>query len=199
VFVFVGIIVVMVQGYFIGKWSRRFGERKLIFGGLALLTLGLALTALTPAQPAPWYNHAQVQGELTAKAQTGQATATETTPIPLPADGNDGWAGLGWLLVAMIPISIGGGLLQPSINSLLTRRVAANERGSTLGVSAAFNSAGNALAPLMGGALFQIAAGLPLGIWAGLMGFLLIAAWMRLKPGTEETSVGVRNAQQSPA
>jgi DHA1 family tetracycline resistance protein-like MFS transporter len=37
IFVFVGIIIVMVQGYYIGKWTRQYGERKLIFAALLLL------------------------------------------------------------------------------------------------------------------------------------------------------------------
>ena len=55
---FVGVVVVMVQGYFIGKWSRRFGDRKLIFLGLATLAIGLMLTTFTPSQPPPWYDKA---------------------------------------------------------------------------------------------------------------------------------------------
>ncbi|MCA9961327.1 MAG: MFS transporter, partial [Anaerolineales bacterium] len=45
VFVFVGIIVVAVQGGFIGPWSRKYGDRRLVFGGLGLLAVGLALVA----------------------------------------------------------------------------------------------------------------------------------------------------------
>jgi MFS family permease len=55
----------------------------------------------------------------------------------------------------MIPAAVGGGVLQPSINSMLTRRSKATEVGGILGISAAFLSAANALAPLVLSALFQ--------------------------------------------
>ena len=48
-FVFVGIIVVAVQGGYVGKWSRQYGDRRVIFAGLALLAIGLLLLAFTPA------------------------------------------------------------------------------------------------------------------------------------------------------
>ncbi len=53
-FVFVGVIVVAVQGGYVGKWSRKYGDRRVIFAGLALLAMGLLLIAFTPTQPAPW-------------------------------------------------------------------------------------------------------------------------------------------------
>lgn len=185
VFVFVGIIVVAVQGGLIGQWSRRYGERKLIFAGLALLTLALALTALTPAVPAPWYSRTELQAELHA-TQSG-ATGAQ---VILPADTNKGWSGLAWLLVAMIPASVGGGILQPSINSLITKRVTPQQRGEMLGTSAAMVSAANVLAPLIGFALFQaVSISSPFWLWAVVMAGLLIWAVQRLKPGREIASV----------
>jgi MFS family permease len=53
IFVFVGVIVVAVQGGYVGKWSR-YGDRRVIFAGLALLAIGLLLIAFTPQQPAPY-------------------------------------------------------------------------------------------------------------------------------------------------
>ena len=55
----------------------------------------------------------------------------------------------------MVPLAIGGGILQPAINSLITKRVDMLEVGGMLGISAAFLSAANAMAPLIGGVLFQ--------------------------------------------
>jgi MFS family permease len=184
VFVFVGIIVVAVQGYYIGKWSRRFGERNLIYLGLATLTIGLALIAFTPYQPAPWYNRAAIEKELTSRTLPGETPPTQNIAIPLPpANSGTGVLGLGWLMLAMVPVAIGGGVLQPSINSLLTKRVAADERGGILGISAAFLSAANALAPVIGGALFQLGGGsLPFIVWAVLLGLLIVLAWMLIKP-----------------
>lgn len=173
VFVYVGLIVVAIQGGLIGRWSRRWGERKLIYIGLAALALGLALTALTPTQAAPWYSRAAAERELGVSAA-----------VALPDDAHTGWLGLVWLLIAMVPASIGGGVLSPSINSLLTRRVAPQQRGEILGASAAAFSAANVLAPLAGGALFQAAgASAPFWLWAAVLIGLLALALRVLDPG----------------
>jgi MFS transporter, DHA1 family, tetracycline resistance protein len=180
VFVYVGLIVVAIQGGLIGRWSRRWGERKLIYVGLATLALGLALTALTPAQATPWYSRAAAERELGASGA-----------VVLPDDTNNSWLGLAWLLTAMVPASIGGGVLSPSINSLLTRRVAPQQRGEILGASAAAFSAANVLAPLAGGALFQAAgASAPFWLWAAvLMALLALAlrAW-GAEPGGSDSA-----------
>jgi MFS transporter, DHA1 family, tetracycline resistance protein len=190
IFVFVGILVVVVQGGLIGPWSRRLGDRKLVYLGLATLALGLALTALTPAQPVPWYSKAAVTAELTARHSQPAHTnvyATGTVPIALPDDTHTGWLGLTWILVAMIPAAIGGGVLQPSLNSLMTKRIQPHEIGGTLGISAAFLSGANALAPLIGGALFQAFGSTAPFLTGGLvLGVLLLLAWQLIRPGREE-------------
>lgn len=156
IFVWVGILVVSVQGYFIGKWSRRFGEIKLIRFGLAMLVAGLLLTALTPRVPPPWYSQAEVTTELSSSRNLpGETPPTHNLQIEVPPETNKGLLGLSWLLFAMIPAAIGGGVLQPSVNSLLTRKVAVEDIGGTLGISASLLSAANALAPVVGGTLFQ--------------------------------------------
>jgi DHA1 family tetracycline resistance protein-like MFS transporter len=185
VFVFVGLIVVAIQGGLLGRWSRKWGDRKLIYLGLGALALGLALTALTPHAPVPWYSQARVQTELHSQ-QTQPGTVPEQLPVALPADSDRGWAGLAWLLVAMIPASVGGAVLQPSINSLLTKRIRADERGGILGVSTAFLSGANALAPLIGGAIFQIIGpSAPFWAWAGIMAVLLLVTLWAIKPSGE--------------
>ena len=156
-FVFVGIVIVAVQGYFIGKWSRKFGEVWLIRFGLAMLAVGLLLTALTPRQPAPWYNQQAVLQELSGgRNLAGETPPTSSLQVAVPPDSNKGFLGLGWIMLSMIPIAIGGGVLQPSINSLLTRRASPAEIGGTLGISAALLSGANSVAPVMGGAIFQM-------------------------------------------
>lgn len=155
-FVYVGIIVVMVQGYFVGKWSRKRGDRWLVMMGLLVIGIGLLASALTPMQPVPWYSRTEITAELTADvANPGETPPVQNIQIELPDDADNGWGGLIWLLVAMIPISIGGGVLQPSINSMITQRVAPEEVGGTLGISAAFLSGSNAITPLVMGAIFE--------------------------------------------
>jgi DHA1 family tetracycline resistance protein-like MFS transporter len=182
-FVFVGIIIVAVQGYFIGKWSRKFGEVWLIRFGLAMLTIGLLLTAFTPRQAPPWYSQQAVASELSeGRNLAGETPPTQSLQVDLPADTNKGYFGLGWILIAMIPVSIGGGLLQPSINSLITRNVAAGEVGGTLGISAALLSGANAFAPLLGGQIFQVL-GSSTPFWMGaVITALLFFLALRLLP-----------------
>lgn len=157
-FVIIGAVVVVIQGGMIGRWSRKYGDRWLIVMGLAALAAGMILMALTPNQAAPWYSREQVVLQLTgsdARTLPGETPPTQNLPVALPEDGNTGWLGVTWGLVAMIVASIGGAVLSPAINSSITRRVDPSEVGGTLGVSASFVSAANALAPVVGGALFN--------------------------------------------
>jgi DHA1 family tetracycline resistance protein-like MFS transporter len=185
IFVFVGILVVAVQGGLIGLWSRKYGDKWLIYMGLATLSVGLILTAVTPAQPVPWYSRQAITAEFSAARQVSsggqrspaghQTPATQNIQIALPDDTHRGWLGLAWILVAMIPAAIGGGVLQPAVNSMLTRSVPSDEVGGILGVSAAFLSGANVWAPVLGGALFQ-ALGSTAPFAAG--GVLLAVLWV---------------------
>lgn len=189
-FVYVGFIVVAVQGYFIGKWSLRFGDRRLMYGGLALLAVGLTLLAFTPRQPTPGYSQGALEEELGGGRElVGETPPTNDISVDLPSDINTGWFGLAWILTAMIPLAIGGGVLQPSINSLITKRIDIVEIGGMLGISTAFASAANAIAPLIGGIMFQ-AIGPRSPFLAGgiLMGILLLVAVRVITPGREETA-----------
>lgn len=54
-FVFVGVVLVIVQGGLLGRLVRKYGERRLILSGIVLMALGLLLLPLTPmAIPAVW-------------------------------------------------------------------------------------------------------------------------------------------------
>lgn len=184
IFVFVGLIVVAVQGGLIGRWSRKYGERKLILAGLATLAIGLTLTAFTPRQPMPSYSKARLEQELQASGtfRTHENPTTQNLTIEIPDDRQTGWFGLAWLLVAMVPAAVGGGILQPSINSLITQKARKDEVGGLLGISAAFLSGANAVAPLIGGAIFQ-ALGSTAPFLAGgiLMAVLLAIATAKIR------------------
>jgi len=47
-FAYVGVVLVVIQGGLIGPLARRFGERRLILGGILLMGLGLGLLAVAP-------------------------------------------------------------------------------------------------------------------------------------------------------
>jgi MFS transporter, DHA1 family, tetracycline resistance protein len=180
-FVFIGVIVVAVQGYFIGRWSRKFGDRWLVMMGLIVMGLGLMLTAVTPRQPLPGYSQANLQAELSGET----ATTTSSIQVSLPQDGNNGWLGIAWLLAAMVPAAIGGGVLQPSINSLITKRVPAVEVGGILGISAAFMSAANAMSPLILGGVFQVFGSTAPFLIGGIILLLLWITAVRALPARE--------------
>jgi len=191
VFVYIGIIVVAVQGGLIGKWSRKYGDRRLIYGGLALMTIGLILLGLTPKHPVPWYSETAMTEELTGNRNLpGETPPSQNVALGLPDETDKGWLGLIWLMIAVVPASIGGGILQPAINSLITKRVKNDETGGILGISSSFVSAANALAPLLGGFIFQAwGASAPFVIGGVLSGIMLVVAMQRVKPGKEEKMV----------
>jgi DHA1 family tetracycline resistance protein-like MFS transporter len=185
IFVFVGLLVVIVQGGLIGPWSRRWGDRRLIYSGLAALAVGLMLVSFTPRQPVPWYSRQELTQELqkSGNFRTQENPTTRNVGIQLPADNQNGWSGLGWLLIAMIPTAIGGGILQPSINSMLTKGVAAGETGGILGISSALLSGANAVAPVLGGALFEFfGAGMPFLVFGTIMALLFAGAIRLIRP-----------------
>jgi len=126
-------------------------------------------------------------GSAASTAGHSNPSATSEVPVVLPDDTNTGWLGLIWILVAMVPIAIGGGVLQPTINSLITKRIEPGEIGGTLGISAALLSGANALAPLIGGLLFQFGgATLTFAAWGLTMAVLWFIARAKITPGREE-------------
>lgn len=177
IFVFVGVIVVGVQGGLIGPMSRRFGDRRLVYLGLATLAAGLILTAFTPHVPVPWYSESALRHELGGAASINTTQGALNLAVSIPSQSGRGWMGLIWILIAMVPASIGGGILQPSLNSLITKRVSPDRVGEMLGLSSGLMSAANVAAPLIGGALFQgISSTAPFVVFGLLMAVLLVAA-----------------------
>jgi DHA1 family tetracycline resistance protein-like MFS transporter len=157
IFVWVGVILIGVQLGYIGKWTRKYGEVRVLRGALALLALGLILTALTPAQAHPLYNEREARSYLLSQRPSSTEAVIGSLGVALPSNAERGIGGMLWLMAALVPLSIGAALVRPAINSLLTQRVAAY--GGVLGASAATVSAADAVAPLLFGALFQAAGG----------------------------------------
>ncbi len=183
IFFIVGVVLVTVQVRYIGKWTRKYGERKLVFLALGLLSIGLLLIAFTPAQPNPFYVRQIVENDLRDQRPSGAEAILGTINITLPENENRGLGGVAWMLVAIIPVAVGAGIIRPGLNSLMTRRVSPNDYGSVLGVSAAFVSAANAIAPLLGAFLFELGgASLPFLVGGLLMGFLLMMSVWVIQP-----------------
>ncbi len=188
-FLVIGIILVLVQLRFIGLWSARLGDRGLVKLALALLALGLLLTGLTPEAPHPFYVRELVERDLLSASLSRTEAVIGELGITLPPNGGNSLAGVLWLFVAIIPISIGAGLIRPALNSLITQRVKPAEFGSALGVSAAMVSAGNATAPLVAGLIFQrLGATAPFLLGGVLMAGLCL--WSVVTLRRSETSAG---------
>lgn len=176
-FLAIGVILVVVQVRFIGKWTTRYGERKVALGALFLLACGLFLVATTPDQPHIFYVERNVRFDLQEQIRSSTEVVLGDLNIALPDEANRGVGGILWFLVAIIPLSIGAGLIRPSLNSLITQRVKGETYGSVLGVSVAFISLAQAIAPLLGGFIFQTwGATAPFLLGAIVMSVILIAS-----------------------
>ncbi|MDZ4765945.1 MAG: MFS transporter [Chloroflexota bacterium] len=183
IFIYVGLILVYVQARLIGRWSRKYGERRLLFVALAALSSGLMLVALTPASPHPLYVQRGVERALRDLAPTSTEAIIGALPITLPQDSARGFGGILWFALAAIPLAVGAGLIRPALNSLMIKAGGADERGAILGVSAAAVSLADAIAPLLGGAIFQaLGASAPFALGGVVMGALLVVSLRVVRP-----------------
>ena len=171
-FVLAGILIIVIQGGFVGRWSKQKGDRWLVILGVSTLAIGLIGTALTPAIPVPWYEQAKVLDGLAGEGAI--RVSVQSIQVNLPDQAMRGWLGITWLVIASLPAAVGGGVLMPAVNSLITKNSDPGEVGSMLGLSASFYSAANAIAPLFYGFLFQWL-GAPAPFMAG--GVILLILW----------------------
>ncbi len=190
IFIYVGIILVYAQVRLIGRWRRKYGERRLVLIALAALAVGLLLLALTPSQPQPFYIRQQVETSLRDLAPSATEAIIGAIPVPLPDESQRGLGGIAWFVIAVIPLTVGAGLIRPALNNLMVKWTAAGDAGAILGVSASVVSLANAVAPLIGGWLFQtqgIAA--PFALGGAVMLVLLILSAFVLRSGSHAAGV----------
>ncbi|NJC98168.1 MAG: hypothetical protein C3F07_12050 [Anaerolineales bacterium] len=171
-FALAGIFIIVVQAGLIGRWSRLKGDRWLVIMGVSTLAIGLIGTSLTPRVPVPWYDRTKVLEGLAGQSDLN--LSTQNIRVDLPEEINKSWFGILWLVVASFPAALGGGVLHPAVNSLITQSSDQSEVGGMLGISASMYSAANAIAPLFYGSLFQWL-GAPVPFMAG--GLILLALW----------------------
>jgi DHA1 family tetracycline resistance protein-like MFS transporter len=139
VFFYVGLLSALMQGGMIGPLARRFGEERLMLGGLALIAFGLIV-------------------------------------LPFARD-------LPLLLVALSALALGMGGVQPSLNSLISRRAGVDEQGEVMGVAQAVGSLSRVLGPLIAGSLFgAFGRGSPFLLGAALVGGALLIGWRLPRP-----------------
>ena len=172
-FVLAGIFIIIIQGGFVGRWSKQRGDRWLVILGVSALSIGLIGTALTPHVAVPWYDQAGVLERLAGEGAV--RVSLQNIQIELPDPSARGWQGIIWLLVVSLPAALGGAVLHPAVNSLITKSSDPGDVGGMLGISAAFYSAANAIAPIFYGLLFQWF-GAPVPFMVG--GLILLLLWL---------------------
>jgi MFS transporter, DHA1 family, tetracycline resistance protein len=146
IFTYVGLLLALMQGGAIGPLTKRFGEERLLLGGLGLIAFGL---------------------------------------LVLP-----GAAGLVQLVVSMTLLALGMGAMQPSLNSLISRRSGTGEQGEVLGVAQSVSALSRVIGPAIAGVLFAgIGPGSPFWWGAALvvLAFAIGLGVPRLAPESGET------------
>ena len=139
VFFYVGLLSALMQGVLIGKLTGRFGEERLMLGGLALIGLGLLVLPLARG-------------------------------VPL-------------LGVALTALALGMGAMQPSLNSLISRRAGGEGQGEVMGVAQSVASLSRVLGPLIAGSMFsEFGRGSPYLWGAVLVGGALSIGWRVPRP-----------------
>lgn len=107
----VGVVSALIQGVFLGKLVRRFGEARLVHSGLIFMAAGLLLIGVI----------------------TGV-----------------------WQMVAVVPLlSVGSAIMNPSINSLISKAAPEGKQGLTLGTSQSLSALARVFGPPSGTMLFQ--------------------------------------------
>jgi MFS transporter, DHA1 family, tetracycline resistance protein len=139
VFAFIGVLVVGVQGGLIGPLARRFGEKPLLVTGFLFQALGFVGIVYAAALGAPL--HALLTGivEHVPGASAGWLASFAAAPYA------PGFLGL---LVACVPLSVGSGLSNPSLSSLLSRSARPEDQGGTLGIGQAAGALGRIAGPI---------------------------------------------------
>jgi len=82
------------------------------------------------------------------------------------------------LITAVTGLAVGMGLMQPSLNSLISRRAGAEEQGEVLGVTQSVGSLSRVLGPIIAGALFEAFGRNSPFLWGALLvGGALLLSW----------------------
>jgi len=139
VFFYVGVLSALMQGGLIGPLTKRFGEERLMMGGLALIALGLLVLPFA-------------------------------RELPL-------------LVGALSALALGMGAMQPSLNSLISRRAGEDVQGEVMGVAQSVGSLSRVLGPLIAGSLFAgFGRGSPYLWGAALVCGALVIGWRLPRP-----------------
>lgn len=87
-----------------------------------------------------------------------------------------------YLVLLMIPMAFGAGITNPSLSSLLSQSVNADEQGSSLGLGQSLAALGRVIGPTFSGALFMVHKGLPFWVGGSLMSLSVLVALFSRSP-----------------
>lgn len=136
VFVYFGLMMVLIQGVLVGRLAKRFGEMRVVSVAPFITATGFVMMML-------------------------MASAGRTE--------------LAWvfLIVGAIPLALGHGLTGPNLYSLVSRQADSSRQGATLGLSQSSSSLARAIAPPVGGLLWDVG-----HVWPYLTGaVILMGLW----------------------
>ena len=129
-FLFLGLLVAVIQGLIAGRLSVRFGEVPVIASGIILYAVGMLIMAFFGALPGPQW------------LQFGTGVVADFSGQP-------------WLVLGLGLLASGSALLVPNISSLVSKYASESERGTVLGLFQSSNWLGRTISPPIGGMLFQ--------------------------------------------
>ena len=126
---YIGVLGAFNQGVLVGRLSTRFGSPRLAVGGAAMLLVSLAAIPFTP--------------------QIGAV---------LPAVGGPAWftPELIALLLVLGLLSLGNGLLNPSLATLVSQGATDETQGNAFGVTQGAGSLGRTIGPPVAAALYSV-------------------------------------------
>lgn len=136
VLTYVGVILVIVQGFLVGKISEKFKDHNIILATLIIMAPSLVLWGFAP--------------------------------------------NIIFLLIVLIPLSFAGGIFNVTINSFLTKIIAKEDIGGTLGLSNSLESLSRIFAPLLGGFLIGISGAYLPGLVGGIIVLLSLMLYTYL-------------------
>lgn len=158
VFMMWGIVMVICQGFVVGKLINRFGEEHVIVWGLLIAAVGLVLMVVT-------------QGDIRDM-------------------GHRHWSDLGVLATCICVISVGSGLIFPSLNTIISRRTDEKNQGVVMGIMTSYGNFGRILGPPIAGYTYVVNIAMPYFLSAVIMAltsvYIFLLTWGSQKKDNKE-------------
>ncbi|SDM20858.1 Predicted arabinose efflux permease, MFS family [Halogranum gelatinilyticum] len=135
---YIGVVLAVVQGGFIGPLTERFGEYHLAIGGAAIQVLTLAAVPFAPRLGA---------------FLPAVGPVTDLLPTLPP--------GVVALLIVLTPLSVGNAVTNVSLNTLVSRAASADDQGGAFGLTQSAGSLARTFGPALAGGLYTA-----VGFWS---------------------------------